>query len=248
MLPKFAIMSTTPKMKVEIWSDVMCPFCYIGKRRFETAMSKFGDAAGIEVEWRSFQLDPTIEAGHGKDLYQYLSERKGIPYEQAVQMNAQVAAMAADAGIVFEPANAVVANSFDAHRLSHLAKQHGLQDAAEERLFKSYFTESKDFADHTVLTELGKEIGLDENSVKATLNSDAFAKEVHEDINEAQALGIRGVPFFVFDRKYAVSGAQASEAFLEVLNKSFGEWRKEHPAPAFEIIEGQSCTPDGECN
>jgi predicted DsbA family dithiol-disulfide isomerase len=210
-------------MKVEIWSDVMCPFCYIGKRKFETAMSKFSDAAGIELEWKSFQLDPTIESGHGKDLYQYLSERKGIPYEQAVQMNAQVASMAADAGITFNPASAVVANSFDAHRLIHLAKQNGLGD------------------------EAGKEIGLDETSVKETLAGNAFTAEVNKDINEAQTLGIRGVPFFVFDRKYAVSGAQAPETFLEVLDKSFAEWRKKNPA-GLEIIEGQSCTPDGECN
>ncbi|GAA3930193.1 DsbA family oxidoreductase [Chitinophaga oryziterrae] len=243
MLPKFAIM----KMKVEIWSDVMCPFCYIGKRKFEAAMSKFTDAAGIEVEWHSFQLDPTIKSGHDKDLYQYLSERKGIPYEQAVQMNAQVAATAAAAGITFNPANAVVANSFDAHRLIHLAKKNNLGDEAEERLFKSYFTESKDFGDHAVLTQLGKEIGLDEASVKETLASDAYAKDVNADINEAQALGIRGVPFFVFDRKYAVSGAQASEIFLEVLDKSFAEWRKENPASPFETIEGEVCTPDGEC-
>jgi protein disulfide-isomerase len=243
MLPKFAIM----KMKVEVWSDVMCPFCYIGKRKFEAAMSKFTNAAGIELEWRSFQLDPTIEAGHGKDLYQYLSERKGIPYEQAVQMNAQVSAMAEAAGITFNPASAVVANSFDAHRLIHLAKKNNLGDEAEERLFKSYFTESRDFGDHTILTQLGKEIGLDEVTVKETLASDAYTKEVNADINEAQALGIRGVPFFVFDRKYAVSGAQASEVFLDVLEKSFTEWRKANPAAALETIEGQVCTPDGEC-
>lgn len=241
-------MSTTAKMKVEIWSDVMCPFCYIGKRKFEAAMSKFSDAAGIELEWKSFQLDPTIESGHGKDLYQYLSERKGIPYEQAVQMNNQVASMAADAGITFNPASAVVANSFDAHRLIHLAKKNNLGDEAEERLFRSYFTESRDFGDHETLTQLGKEIGLDETTVKETLASGAFTKDVNADINEAQALGIRGVPFFVFDRKYAVSGAQASETFLEVLDKSFGEWRKANPAAALDIIEGQVCTPDGECN
>jgi predicted DsbA family dithiol-disulfide isomerase len=236
------------KMKVEIWSDVMCPFCYIGKRKFEAAMSKFPDADGIELEWRSFQLDPTIEAGHGKDLYQYLSESKGIPYEQAVQMNAQVSAMAAKEGIDFNPANAVVANSFDAHRLIHLAQKNKLGNEAEERLFRSYFTESQDFGDKAILEKLGKEIGLDEKSVKETLASDAFAAEVNADIEEAQALGIRGVPFFVFDRKYAVSGAQASEVFLDVLGKSFAEWKKANPAPAFDIIEGQSCTPDGACN
>jgi protein disulfide-isomerase len=121
----------------------------------------------------------------------------------------------------------VVANTFDAHRLIHLAKKNSLGDEAEERLFKSYFTEGKDFGDHAVLAQLGKEIGLDETSVQETLASDAYTKEVNADIEEAQTLGIRGVPFFVFGRKYAVSGAQASEIFLEVLDKSFAEWRKE---------------------
>jgi protein disulfide-isomerase len=240
-------MSTANKMKVEIWSDIMCPFCYIGKRRFETAMAQFPDAAAVEVEWHSFQLDPTINSDHGDNLYEYLSKRKGIPYEQAVAMNNQVSAQASTLGLTYNLDKAVVANSFDAHRLIQLAKQHQLGDAAEERLFKAYFTEGKDFSDPATLVELGKEIGLEEAALQELVASQSFAGEVRKDIAEAAALGIQGVPFFVFDRKYGVSGAQASETFLEVLNKTVAEWKTEN-APALEIIDGQVCKPDGTCN
>lgn len=239
-------MSTANKMKVEIWSDIMCPWCYIGKRRFESAMEQFSDAGSVEIEWHSFQLDPTIESGHGDNLYTYLSKRKGIPYEQAEQMNNQVTALAADLGLTYNLEQAVVANSFDAHRLIQLAKQHQLGDAAEERLFKAYFTESKDFSDADTLVALGKEIGLKEDVLKELVSGQAFATDVRRDIQEADALGIRGVPFFVFDRKYGVSGAQAAETFLEVLNKSVDEWKKTRPA-GLEIVEGQTCGPDGDC-
>ncbi|MBW8682721.1 DsbA family oxidoreductase [Chitinophaga sp. B61] len=233
-------------MKVEIWSDIMCPWCYIGKRRFEAAMEQFTDAGSVEIEWHSFQLDPTIESGHGDNLYSYLSKRKGVPYEQAVQMNNQVTALASTLGLTYNMEQAVVANSFDAHRLIQLAKKHQLGDAAEERLFKAYFTEGKDFSDPETLVAIGKEIGLPESELKELVNSQAFAPDVKRDIQEASALGINGVPFFVFDRKYGVSGAQASETFLEVLNKSVGEWKKSQPA-GLEIIEGQTCGPDGDC-
>ncbi|MCF6407828.1 DsbA family oxidoreductase [Chitinophaga filiformis] len=239
-------MSITNKMKVEIWSDIMCPWCYIGKRRFEAAMARFPDAGAVEIEWHSFQLDPTIQSGHGDNLYTYLSKRKGIPYEQAEQMNNQVTALADTLGLTYNLDQAVVANSFDAHRLIQLAKKHRLGDAAEERLFRAYFTEGKDFSDPATLVALGKEIGLEESVLQELVNGQAYAGEVRQDIAEAEALGIRGVPFFVFDRKYGVSGAQASETFLEVLNKSVGEWKQTQPA-GLDIIEGQSCGPDGNC-
>ncbi|WP_313999546.1 DsbA family oxidoreductase [Xanthocytophaga flava] len=240
-------MNTTEKMKVEIWSDIMCPFCYIGKRKFEKALQQFSDAGAVEVEWHSFQLDPSIEAGHGKNLYEYLSERKGISYEQSVQMHRQVTQMAKEAGLTYNFDNAVVANSFDAHRMIQLAKKHNLGDEAEERLFKAYFTEGKDFSDHETLVLLGQEIGLQENDIRQVLASDDFGYEVEKDIREAQTIGVRGVPFFVFNRKYAVSGAQPSDVFSDVLGKSFTEWRNIHPAP-IEVIEGPSCTPEGDCN
>lgn len=239
-------MSTANKMKVEIWSDIMCPWCYIGKRRFEAAMEQFSDAGAIEIEWHSFQLDPTIQSGHGDNLYAYLAKRKGIPYEQAEQMNNQVTNLASTLGLTYNLDKAVVANSFDAHRLIQLSKKHNLGDAAEERLFRAYFTEGKDFSDAATLVALGKEIGLEDAPLQELVNSRQYADEVNRDIAEAETLGIRGVPFFVFDRKYGVSGAQASETFLEVLTKTVGEWKENQPAP-LDIIEGQTCGPDGDC-
>jgi predicted DsbA family dithiol-disulfide isomerase len=239
-------MNTANKMKVEIWSDIMCPWCYIGKRRFEAAMEQFSDAGSVEIEWHSFQLDPTIQSGHGDNLYTYLSKRKGIPYEQAQQLNNQVTKLASTLGLTYNMEQAVVANSFDAHRLIQLAKTHQLGDAAEERLFRAYFTEGKDFSNPETLVALGKEIGLEEAALKELVGGQAFASEVRRDIEEASALGITGVPFFVFDRKYGVSGAQATETFLEVLNKSVDEWKKT-PQAGLEIVEGQTCGPDGDC-
>ena len=235
-------------MKVEIWSDIMCPFCYIGKRRFEAALEQFPDAGNIEIEWHSFQLDPDIEGNHGKNLYEYFSERKGVPYEQSVAMHQQMAENAKHSGLTYNFDTAVVANSFDAHRLIQLAKTHHLGDAAEERLFKAYFTEGKDFSDHDTLVALGTEIGLEAAEVRKVLDSTDFSDAVKADINEAAEIGINGVPFFVFNRKYAVSGAQASTVFEDVLQKSYKEYKKEQPKNNFEIIDGQSCTPDGKCD
>jgi predicted DsbA family dithiol-disulfide isomerase len=142
----------------------------------------------------------------------------------------------------------VVANSFDAHRFSHLAKKHGLQNEAEEILFKAYFTEGKNTADVETLVQLGASIGLDEAEIRQMLAGNEFANEVHKDIALAQQFGIQGVPFYVFDRKYAVSGAQDSKVFLDILEKSFTEWQKDNPAPLMEVIDGQVCTPDDVCD
>ncbi len=234
-------------MKVEIWSDIMCPFCYIGKRRFEEALGKFEDHNNIAIEWKSFQLDPTIQPAPGKNVYEYLAERKGISYEQSEQMHERVIAMAKDAGLEYNFDKAIIANSYDAHRLIQLAKKNKLGDAAEERLFKAYFTEGKDFGNHETLVQIGKEIGLDENKVRQALATNEFSNEVDADIYEAQQIGVRGVPFFVFNRRYAVSGAQASDTFLDVLNKSFAEWKKENPLQRLNITEGEVCEPGSDC-
>jgi predicted DsbA family dithiol-disulfide isomerase len=237
----------TTKMKVEIWSDVMCPFCYIGKRKFEAAVAEFADTSELTVEWKSFQLDPGIKAGAEKDLYSYLANRKGISYEQARQMHEQVVAMAASVGLEYDFEKAVVANSFDAHRLIQLAKQKGLGDAAEEQLFRAYFTEGKDFGDHGVLLQLAQEIGLDPQEIKTLLDSDQLADRVKADVAEAEQIGVNGVPFFVFDRKYAISGAQDTKVFLQTLQRSFAEWQQENKNRPLQVQEGASCTPGGDC-
>jgi predicted DsbA family dithiol-disulfide isomerase len=238
-----------PKMKVEVWSDIMCPFCYIGKRNYEAALAQFADSARVEIVWKSFQLDPTIPERRDKptDVYEYLAERKGMSVEQSRQMHERVVQMARQAGLTYNFDKAVVANSFKAHRVIQLAKTKGLGDVAEERLFRAYFTEGQNFGDAAVLTVLGKEIGLTAAEVEEALSDEVYARKVEEDIAEARVIGVNGVPFFVFNRKYAISGAQPPAAFLQTLEKSFAEWAQEHPAPALEVVQGPSCTPEGEC-
>lgn len=232
-------------MKVEIWSDVMCPFCYIGKRRFETALEKSAHKDEIQVEWKSFQLNPDMVTNPEININQYLADIKGWTLEQAEEMNTHVTNMAAEAGLTYNFDKAIVANSFNAHRFSHLSKKHGLGDAAEEQLFKAYFTDGKNTDDINTLVELGTAIGLDAAEVRQALESDAYAGEVKEDIIEAQRLGVRGVPFFVLDRKYGISGAQAVPVFEETIEKAFTEWQQENPK--LNVIEGDSCGPDGNC-
>lgn len=232
-------------MKVEIWSDVMCPFCYIGKRRFENALNQLPFNNEIEIEWKAFQLDPSIKKEPGKKIHEYLAERKGFSVEKAKELNGQVTNMAAAEGLQYNFDKAVVANSFDAHRFANLAKKNGKGLEAEESLFKAYFTEGKDISDHDTLIQLGIDIGLDGAVVKQALESDAYTKDVQKDIAEAEELAIRGVPFFVIDRKYAVSGAQATETFVQALNQSFTEWKKENTQ--FTTIQGEVCSTDGDC-
>jgi predicted DsbA family dithiol-disulfide isomerase len=220
-------------MKVEIWSDIMCPFCYIGKRRFEKALAQFPHKDSVQVEWKSFQLDPSIQSQPGKNINQYLAERKGWSLEQAREINSQVTGTAASLGLHYDFDKAVVANSFDAHRFAHFAAGHGLGDAAEEALFKAYFTEGRDVSDHNTLARLGQEIGLDAAEIKKALDSNAYAADVRADIAEAESLGTRGVPFFVLDRRYAVSGAQPEGTFIKALEQAFAE-RQEAERPEQE--------------
>lgn len=213
-------------MQVEIWSDVVCPFCYIGKRKFEQALSRFPQKDKVEIVWKSFQLDPEASAT-GMDYQKNLSERKGWSPDQTRQITENVTKMAAEVGLEYHFDKAIAANSFDAHRFSHLAQEHGLQDAAEEALFKAHFTEGKNISDRAMLIQLGETIGLNPSEVKTVLESQEFSKEVKSDIEEARQLRVTGVPFFVFDRKYAVSGAQDSEVFLQTLVKALETWEEE---------------------
>jgi predicted DsbA family dithiol-disulfide isomerase len=162
-------------------------------------------------------------------------------------MNDHVTQMAAEVGLTFNFNKAVVANSFNAHRVSHLAKKHGLGVAMEEQLFKAYFTDGKNIDDKETLIGLGSEIGLDTAEIKQALETSAYADDVRRDIAEAQYLGIQGVPFFVMNGKYAVSGAQAVPVFEQTLEKAFDEWQREASKPKLEVIEGESCGPDGDC-
>jgi predicted DsbA family dithiol-disulfide isomerase len=243
-------MELKPKMKVEIWSDIMCPFCYIGKRHFESALAQFADSAQIEVEWKSFQLDPGIPMQFDEkvNVFQYLADRKGISLEQSIAMHDRVTQMAKEAGLVYRFDQAIVANSFNAHRLIQLAKSKGLSDEAEEVLFKAYFTEGKNFGDPEVLKELGKNIGLSDAEIATSQNNQQYADLVKRDLAEADSIGVTGVPFFVFDRKFAVSGAQPAQAFLQALRQAHGEWKKSAGAQLKEVSGGPTCAPEGKCD
>ncbi|WP_353182009.1 DsbA family oxidoreductase [Parapedobacter lycopersici] len=235
-------------MKVEVWSDIMCPFCYIGKHHYERALQQFADAAAVELEWKSFQLDPTLAKNtpYG-DTYQYLSDRKGISLAQAEEMTANVARAGAEAGLQFHFDRAIVTNTFDAHRLLHFAKARQLGNALKEKLFHAHFTDGKDVADTATLVALAGETGLDTGDAQQVLQSNQYADEVAADIREARQIGIQGVPFFIFNRKYAISGAQPTAVFLQTLEKSFAEWRADNPRVTLEVSEGPSCSPDGTC-
>ncbi|MBK8831723.1 MAG: DsbA family oxidoreductase [Saprospiraceae bacterium] len=210
-------------MQIEIWSDIMCPFCYIGKRKFEAALAQFEHKDDVQITWKSYQLSPDMVTDPKKNINQFLAEHKGISVEEAKRMNEYVTGMAAQVGLTYNFDKTIVANSFNAHRFAHFAKQFGKQDEAEEALFAAYFNEGKNLDDYAVLIELGKEIGLDPAALKTALESGAYADDVRTDILEAEQLGLRGVPFFVFDRKYGVSGAQDSKVFLETMEKCVRE-------------------------
>lgn len=208
-------------MKVEIWSDVVCPFCYIGKRKFEQALALFEHRQHVEIQWKSFQLDPGTVTTPGMSVAEHLAERKGISENQARKMQQQVTQAAAEVGLQFNFDKAVVANTLRAHQLSSMAAKLGVQDKIEELLFKAYFEEGKNIDDLPTLTKIGLAAGIDTETVTKSLGDGSLLAEVREHIAEAEELGIRGVPFFVFDQKFAISGAQPAEAFLDALQQSW---------------------------
>lgn len=183
----------------------------------------------IEVDWKSYQLNPEYHNTNNESVYDYLSRSKGMPIEQAKQMTKQVVDMAANAGLSIDFDTNIPANTFNAHRLIHLAAKHNLQDLAEEKLFEAHFVNSKNIGETSVLIDLAVEIGLDKDEAESVLNGNEFAEAVRYDIYESQNLGIRGVPYFVMDRKYGVSGAQPVQAFTDALTQSFTEWKEAQP-------------------
>ena len=210
-------------MKVEIWSDVVCPFCYIGKRHFEEALNQLNESDQIEVIWKSFQLDPTTESRPGVAVIDDLAERKGWTREYAQQAQSQVVNMAKAAGLEYNFEKAVVANTFNAHRVLQLAKTKGLGGPMKEALLKAYFTSGHNIDDWNTLAALASEIGCNENDVLALASNTDFEDQVNADIQEAQTLGVRGVPFFVIDRKYGISGAQPAASIHDALIQALAE-------------------------
>jgi predicted DsbA family dithiol-disulfide isomerase len=204
-------------MQVEVWSDIVCPWCYIGKRRFERALEGFEHADEVEVVWKSFELDPSAPAHRGATL-EHLARKYGISVDDARQMHERMEGVAAELGLEYHLEETQGGNTFDAHRLLHLAKERGVQDAMKERLMYAYFTDREPVGDREVLARLGEEVGLEDAA--SVLASDAYAAAVREDEREARLFGISAVPFFVIDRYYAVEGAQPPEVLLSALRQA----------------------------
>ena len=232
-------------LKIQIWSDIMCPFCYIGKRRMEEALRLFEHKDSVAIEWKSYQLDASFVASPNDNLVDHLAEKYRKDTEWAQNMLDNMTQNAKTAGLDFHFEKAILANSFNAHRLLHLAKKHHLANDLEELLFKAYLTDGKNINDNNTLKELGIAVGLNADDIDEVLRSDAYANEVQQDINSAQSIGVQGVPFFVFDNKYAISGAQPTTAFLQTLEKTWQEGQFDSKITLVNSTTENSCDING---
>ena len=226
-------------MHVEIWSDIACPWCYVGKRRFEAALSSFEHRDEVTVTWRSFELDPQAPAEREHDGATHLAQKYGMSRQEALAMQARMTETAAGEGLEFRFDIARGGNTFDAHRIVHLAAAHGAQEAMQERIMRAYLTEGELISDHATLERLAVEAGLDADEVRDVLSSDRYAAEVRQDERTAARFGISAVPFFVVDRTVGASGAHPPAQLLELL----GQGRAAN-LPA-EVPAGEACAADG---
>ena len=208
-------------MKIEIWSDVVCPWCYIGKRRFEQALAQFEHAGDVEVVWRSFELDPNAPPVRTESHAEHLASKYGVSAAQVEAMDSRLIGEAHKEGLEFHLADSKGGNTFDAHRLIHLAAGTGRAGEMKERLMRAYFTEGVAIGERAELVRLATEVGLDEAEVKGMLSSNGLANEVRADEARARAFGISGVPFFAIDERYGVSGAQPADVLLDVLQQAY---------------------------
>jgi predicted DsbA family dithiol-disulfide isomerase len=213
-------------MQVEVFSDVVCPWCYIGKRHMEQALAQFPHADEVTVTYRSYQLDPSTPANASGTLTERLAAKYGVSPAQAQAMNDRVTGVAAEAGLDYHLDKAHPANTFDAHRLLHFAAAHDKQAELKERLMASYFSEGKRIGDVDVLVREAEAVGLDGAAARAMLDGDEYTDEVNADLALARAFGVSGVPFFVIDRAYGLSGAQPAEVIRQALENA---WMESHP-------------------
>lgn len=232
-------------MKIEIWSDVVCPFCYIGKRHLEAALENFPHRDDVTLEYKAFQLDPNAALYNGQDYYENMAAKFGS-IEKAKQMTANITEQAKAAGLDFHFDTMKPTNTFDAHRLSEYAKEHGKGTDIAEKLLYANFTESQDVGNHETLANIAEDAGLDKDEALAVLRDEnAYREAVNNDIKEAGQLGASGVPFFVINRKYGISGAQPTETFTEALEKVWEEENKVSPLQNLSSDSDDSCGPDG---
>ncbi|WP_374449816.1 DsbA family protein [Cloacibacterium normanense] len=234
-------------MKINIWSDVRCPFCFVGKKKFEKALEKFPHSEKLEITWHSFQLDPQLITQPDVNPYEYFAKAKGITLERAKAMHEGAAMAGKEAGIDFNFDDSKVANSYKAHLLIQLSKTKNLANEMEEALFEAQFLDGKNIDDEETLIQLAKSIGITEDEAKNALQSDELGYLVKQDMQLAAQLGINAVPFFVINDKYGISGAQQPELFLEALEKTWEEFSSGDKSLQL-INSGDSCDIDGNCN
>ncbi|HBH23192.1 MAG TPA: disulfide bond formation protein DsbA [Cytophagales bacterium] len=227
-------------MKIEIWSDIACPFCYIGKHHLEKAVEKLPENTSIDIEWKSFELDPGAAKDYKEDLYELLARKYGQPRTWAVQMSGNMAEKGKTIGLEFNFDKTVPTNTFDAHRLLKMAQAKGLGHQAEEIMFEAYFRDGKHVGRLEALADIGEEMGLDREEVIQMLNSDDFSDQVRSEEEASRKFGITGVPFFVINRKYGISGAQPVEHFEKVLQQAHSDEQ-----PREVSGNGPSCGPEG---
>ncbi|KJD47011.1 DsbA family oxidoreductase [Paenibacillus terrae] len=235
-------------MKIEVWSDFACPFCFIGKQRFETALEQFANKDDVKVVFKSFELDPHAPKSVNHDVHDMLVGKYGMSRQQAITMNNNIGKEAEDAGLAFQFDSIKLTNTFDAHRLAKYASEQG-KERILQGFFKAYFTEGRHLGDHETLIELAVQAGFNEDEIRHVVGGDDYAKEVRADEEEAQRLGATGVPFFVIDRKYALSGAQSSDKFLQALTTA---WKESQPLQVLNDTtmdsESTDTCSDGACS
>ena len=234
------------RLDVQIWSDIACPWCYVGKRRFEAALARFPHAEDVHVHWRSFELDPSApRVRPPQDYAERLAGKYGMSREQAQGRIDQLVNVAQAEGLQLNFKEIQPGNTFDAHRLLHLAQAHGLQAALKERLLRAYLSEGRPIGEHSTLLQAASDVGLDVDLAQATLATDQYAREVRADQELARRLGISGVPFFVLDNHYAIEGAQPTELMLSALTRAYAELPELPELTQLSAAEGAVCGPDG---
>lgn len=238
------------KMKIEVWTDIMCPYCYIGKLHYEKALEQFEHKDKVELEIKAFQLNPSLpDKGNGMPVVAYLQSTMGVPENNIKEMFKHIAVLANENGVTSNLENAIAANTLDAHRLIKLAATKGLDSEVMMQLSKAYFEDAKDYSDHKLLKEIGVSAGLGEEEVDELLNSDTYAYDVKQDIQEAGNLGFDTVPTFLFNKKHALVGSQPVSAFIKTLQESFLNWQKQDLTQneEMDVTQGKSCSIDGTC-
>ncbi len=233
-------------MKIEIWSDIVCPFCYIGKKRLEQALASFPHRDEVEIIWKSYQLHPQFPQGAaGIPAVEYIKNAKGLTKEETLGMMQQVQSIGKSLEIDFDFEKSLIVNTLNGHRLIHFAQEHGLGNILKERLLKAHFSEGVDVNDTNILANLAAEVGMDKKEVQEMLLSDRFTYEVTQDIQEGVNLGLRGVPFFVFNQKFGIAGAQPLEMFEQTLRQAYEDAKT---VIIMNDNEGPSCDSEtGNC-